>query len=280
MGKKIIGVLVALSFVSIFGFSFFKKEAPKPPVEAKEPAAAKTETAAKDGKENAVNHKVLAFNLEGFTQKGTKSWEVNGQSAEAVTESQIKLDNIVAKAYGDEAEAVITADKGIYDKTKNNVTLESNVKATIENTKGFAQEFTGLSSPLAGGSSKSADKSSSKDKKKSKIVITCEGQVEFNYEKNQAFFLKDVKVSSADGDIEADKITVNLDPTSKKIKTIVAEGNVKITQGENVTYSDKAIYVESQKRIVLIGRPKLIIYEEGDGPGSSLLGGIGGDNKK
>jgi lipopolysaccharide export system protein LptA len=282
MGKKIVALVVVFSLFGIVGFSFFKKEAPKapPPAPVQEEKAAPAAGAASGAsdKDGAVNQKVLSFNLEGFTQKGTKSWEVNGQSAEAVTETQVKLDNIVAKAYGDEAEAVITADKGIYDKKKNNVTLESNVKATIDSTKGFSEQFAGLPSSSAGAAGPN-DPPAAGEKKKSRIVITCSGQVEFNYEKNQAYFVKDVRVESKDGNIDADRITVNLDPTSKKVKTIVAEGNVKITQGENVTYSDKAIYVEKDKRIVLVGRPKLVIYEEGEGS-NSFLGGITGDSKK
>lgn len=276
MGRKIIALVVVFSLFGITGFSFFhKKEAPKPaPVQEEKAAAPEADASGKDG---AVNHKVLSFNLEGFNQKGGKSWEVNGQSAEAVTETQVKMDNIIAKAYGDEAEAVITADKGIYDKTKNNVTLESNVKATIDSTKGFSEQFVGL----PGSNANAADPSGGAggEKKKSRIVITCGGQVEFNYEKNQAFFVKDVRVESKDGNIDADRITVNLDPATRKVKTIVAEGNVKITQGENVTYSDKAIYVEADKRIVLVGRPKLVIYEEGEGS-NSFLGGVSASKKK
>jgi lipopolysaccharide export system protein LptA len=276
MNKKILILVVIFSLFGITGFSFFcKKEPAKKPEPVAEKAASGQEKAA-SGKDGAVNQKVLSFNLEGFTQKGTKSWEVNGQSAEAVTETQVKLDNIVAKAYGDEAEAVITADKGVYDKTKNNVTLRSNVVATIDSTKGFGEEFAGLTS--ASSSRKDAAASGS-DKKKSRIVITCEGEVEFNYEKNQAYFIKDVKVVSSDGNIESDKMTVNLDPDTRKIKNIIAEGNVKITQGENVTYSDKALYIEKDKKILLVGRPKLIIYEDSDS-GSNLLGGIKGDTKK
>jgi lipopolysaccharide export system protein LptA len=282
MNKKVIALVVIFSLFGITGFSFFgcKKEPAKKPEAVSEKAqgnkAAAGQEKAASVKDGAVNQKILSFNLEGFTQKGTKSWEVNGQSAEAVTETQVKLDNIVAKAYGDEAEAIITADKGIYDKTKNNVTLRSNVKATIDSTKGFGQEFAGLT-PTASPRRDEADVSS--DKKKSRIVITCEGEVEFNYEKNQAYFIKDVKVVSSDGTIESDKMTVNLDADTRKIKNIIAEGNVKITQGENITYSDKALYIEKDKKILLVGRPKLILYENSE-TGSSLLGGIKGDSKK
>jgi hypothetical protein len=43
----------------------------------------------------------------------------------------------------------------------------------------------------------------------------------------------------------------------------VAEGNVKIVRGQDVSYSEKAIYDTENKKISLIGRPKLVIYSEG-----------------
>lgn len=249
-------LIIGLMIVGMFTIGCAKKEAPN----LKEAKAPEPTKAAAD---DSVKHKVLSFDLEGLTSAGRKKWDVKGQSAEAISESEIKLDNIVAKAYGEEAEATITADKGIYDKTKNNVRLEKNVKATIENTqRDFSGDFTDFSGPemAAGSTSKEAipDKS-----KKAKTIITCDGEVQFDYENNQAYFSKNVKVTNADGNIDADKITVYLNPATKKVKEIVAEGNVKITRGENITYSEKATYIEAEKKVILTGKPRLVIYQEG-----------------
>ena len=183
--------------------------------------------------DDGVQHKVLSFNLEGLTGKGEKKWEVTGRTARSISADEIRLGNITAKTYGDE-EAVITADRGIYDKSKNNVRLEKNVVATIENAGSAMKDQIGFSidSP---GQSKEAPKEASADKskEKKKIIITCDGEVEFDYAKNLAYFKKNVKVRSDDGDIDADKMTVNLNPATKKINDIVAEGHVKITQKGN-----------------------------------------------
>ena len=218
-----------------------------------------------DGKEG-VQQKVMAFNLEGLSDSGQKKWDVSGKSAESVSKTQMKLNDIVAKSYGNDSEATITAKDGMYDKAKNNVTLENDVKATIVSTKGFAGDIAGTSAGAKG--------APSKEGKKTKTTITCDGEVEFNYENNQAYFSKNVKVSGDDGDIDADKITVNLDPSTRRVKEIVAEGNVKIKQGENITYSDKAVYVEAERKILLTGRPKLVIYQEG-----GLSGNLFGERK-
>ncbi len=230
-----------------------KKETPKP-------KEAEAETASAPTSEN-VQQRILSFNLEGLTDKGEKKWEVKGESAEAISESEVKLDNIVAKSYGAEAEATITADKGVYNKAKNNVKLEENVRAVIENAEEM-NNYIEFPSEVSG---KPKDKESTGAvKKKTKTVITCDGNVEFDYEKNLAFFDKNVKVVSDYGQIDADRITIHLDSQTKKIVDIVAEGNVKITRGENITYSEKATYVELEKKVILTGKPRLVIYEEGD----------------
>ncbi|MCM8761040.1 MAG: LPS export ABC transporter periplasmic protein LptC [Candidatus Omnitrophica bacterium] len=244
----------------LFTASCARKEPPKQQKKAQETAPQATS--------DPVAHKVLSFNLEGLNEKGSKKWDVRGETAEAISENEIRLDNIVAKAYGEEAEAVITADQGVYDRAKNNVRLEKNVKATIESTPNFTGSFIDVGTAPKDKSSKSDGKS-----KKTKTVITCDGEVQFDYEKNQAYFLQNVKVVSEDGDIDADKITVYLDPDTRQLKEIVAEGNVKITRGENITYSDKASYSEKEKKITLSGKPKLVIYQEGGtGFGADFLG--------
>ena len=45
-----------------------------------------------------------------------------------------------------------------------------------------------------------------------------------------------------------------------RIEKIVARGNVKITRGENISYSDEAVYTAQDKKITLSGKPRLIIY--------------------
>lgn len=256
--KKIRNLIVALSVAFLFTGGCGSKEAPKPKEEAKAPDAA-----AAQAQGDQVQHKVLSFNLEGLNERGAKKWDVKGESAEAISETEVKLDNIVASAYGEDANAVITADKGVYDKSKNNVRLNQNVHATIEATQGFTGTFIEGADQKDNNDAKSAKKKDP-NAKKQKTVITCDGDVQFDYEKNIAVFLKNVKVVNEDGVIDADKITVYIDPTTRKLKEIVADGNVKIVRGENTTLSQKASYSEADKKVTLSGNPKLILSPEGD----------------
>lgn len=244
---------VAMAIVMIASTGFAKQDPPGPD----EPK--KTESD-KSTAGDQVQHKVLAFNLEGLTEKGEKNWDVTGESAVSVSQTEIKMDKIIAKSYGGQGEATITADKGIYDKTKNNVRLTDNVIAVIENDRGSAADFPDM---LSNQQPKAAVTQGDNKQKKTKTVITCDGDVLFDYEKNHAYFNKNVKVITDDGRIDADKITVNLDPATKKVVEIIAEGSVKITKGENTTFSDRATYIEAEKKIILTGQPKLVIYQEG-----------------
>ncbi len=259
------------AFAMLFTASCAKKDSTKTD-QKKTKAKASTQPSATSV--DGVQHRVLSFNLEGLTDKGEKKWDVNGESAEAISENEVKLDNIVAKAYGEEAQAVITADQGVYDKTKNNVKLQKNVKATIESTSGFSGGFGDFSGQ---DSAKSRVDAGLKDQKKTKTIITCDGEVLFDYERNIAIFVNNVHVDSEDGSIIADKITVNLDPDTRQVKDITAEGNVKIKRGENMTYSEKAVYDAVTKKVSLAGRPKLVIYQEGEGGGmdTNFMGDMG-----
>lgn len=257
-----------LAFIAIIASGCSRKESLAQAAETGSTVAAATPAVASTGKvnqsEESVKHQVMAFDLEGLADDGSKKWDVKGQSAESVTESQVKLNNVVANSYGKEGQATITADTGLYDKSKNNVRLEQNVKAVIENTKASADGFIKIGPTEASAAQDTQTQGTDQAKqKKTKTEITCDAEVEFNYEKNEGYFNKNVHVVNEEGTIDADKITVYLDRTTKTIKTIVAEGNVKIKRGENTTFSDQATYIAADKKIVLSGQPKLVIYQEG-----------------
>jgi LPS export ABC transporter protein LptC len=109
---------------------------------------------------------------------------------------------------------------------------------------------------------------------KEKIVIICDGPLDIDYEKNIAIFNNNVKVEKSDLTIYSDKMQVYFIPKqeenkaaqgaaamSSSINKIVALGNVRIVRGENVSYSQEAVYTAQDKKITLTGRPQIIIYQ-------------------
>jgi len=112
--------------------------------------------------------------------------------------------------------------------------------------------------------------------KQGKVEINCEGPLEIDYQKNLAVFNTNVKVQTSDGLIESDIMEIyflsgkgkknesaeaqGVDFNGAKIDKIIARGNVKITRGQNVSFSEEAVYLSRERKITLTGRPKLVIY--------------------
>jgi len=262
------------------------------------------------------------FSLEGFGEKGKKSWDLSGKTANILTEV-IKLKDIVGNMYGKEEDIRLTAETGDFNKIDGRVHLEQNVVITTstgaklmtdsldwdrknqvvatddlvniqkDNLVAVASGARGQPSLKRVALEKDVqldinpvtpDKANDTPEKE-KIVITCDGPLEIDYDKNIATFNNNVKVEKQDTNIYSDKMDVyflsagtenskgSLETpkaekasliTGNKIDKIIAKGNVKIVRGDNVSISDEAIYTASDKKITLNGRPKLVIYSSED----------------
>ncbi|TBR16693.1 hypothetical protein EPO66_04155 [bacterium] len=215
------------------------------------------------------------FTMAGFGEKGKKSWDLRGKSAEIIDEV-IKLDNIVSNFYGEKDKMQLTADKGNYNKTDGKLHLEDNVVVTINKE-----------TPLLGDDPLNPTQAP-KAEKVNEIIITCDGPVEMEYKKKVAIFNKNVKVNAPDILMYSDVMEVyfggngsQLQPQSQpkpqlqeagaelaaptsfmgtQIDKIRGYGNVKIVRGENISYSDEAIYTTADNKLTLSGKPQLVIH--------------------
>jgi LPS export ABC transporter protein LptC len=253
------------------------------------------------------------FSLSGYGEKGKKTWELSGKSADIFTDV-VKLDSVVGNLYGKEEDIKLTADKGDFDKTEGMVHLEKNVVITtssgaklttdsldwdrknqIVSTKDMVNiERSNMVTVASGAHGEpnlnkvnlekdvkleiSPGITDKESENKNKIVITCDGPLEIDYGKNIATFKNNVKVNREDSQIYSDNMDITFilegDNTVKsnqsaqdmgsRIDKIVARGNVKIVRGENVSYCDEAVYTASDRKILLSGRPKLIIFSTQD----------------
>jgi len=241
-----------------------------------------------------ADQSVDGFSLVQYKDGGEKKWELNGKSAE-VEEKEVKIDEISALAFGDESTLKLKAQEGVFDRDtsvlhlKNNVVVKSTDGTTITtNSLDWDAETRNVSSKEhvnikksdfevnGKGAEMDLENKTAEVKKdvtanitsvtpsysETRTTITCDGPLELNYKKNRAIFHKNVKVKDAEGDIFADRIDVYFNPTTRRIKCVVARGNVRIVNGENVTYSEKAIYLVEEGRVVLPKRPKLVIQSE------------------
>lgn len=231
--------------------------------------------------------KIMYFSLSGYEHGGKKKWEVEGKSADIMADV-VNLTEVVAKAYGEEADVTLVADKGIFNRTSNDVHLESNVVATSsEGTKlktdalewknteervttdrfvEVTREDMKTTSIGAEAHPNLKEVEFKKDVKvttgKPQTIITCDGPMEVNYGKNFAVFNNKVKVEDERGQLYCDKATAYYDSKTRQITKVVANGNVKIVRGGNWTFSDEAVYLAKDEKVILTGSPKVMIYPE------------------
>lgn len=269
--------------------------------------------------EEDSDQQINDFNLVGYGERGKKSWDLAGKTADIFTDV-VKLQDVEGNLYGKEEDVNLLADRGDFNKKDGKIHLEDNVVITTtsgmklttdsldydrrnqlmstpdivniarENLTAVARGARGEPSlkkvalqedvrlDITPAEKNAAGPSAGE---KEKIIITCDGPLEIDYEKNVAEFNKNVKVDRDNSQIYSDKMIVYFIPGDKKkegekeeaaaegsssglmsskIDKIFARGNVKIVRGENTSYSDEAIYNAAESKIVLQGRPKLIIH--------------------
>lgn len=92
-------------------------------------------------------------------------------------------------------------------------------------------------------------------------IITCDGPLEIDYNRGIAVFNNNVKVNYPEGEIESHSAIVYFSKEEEgKVKKVIAEGRVKIVRGKNVAWAEKVTYFYENKKAILEGQPRLVIY--------------------
>lgn len=81
--------------------------------------------------EDASDEMFSSFSISGFGAGGKKEWDLEGKSADIMSE-EIHLTDVTGKVYGDGTTMTIVADEGSLNRVNNNVHLEKNVVATSD----------------------------------------------------------------------------------------------------------------------------------------------------
>ncbi len=243
--------------------------------------------------------KINDFYLSNIKDDGTQDWEVKGKTA-TIRDNFVDINDMEANYYTEEDTILITSDEATLNKENMDVSLKSNVHieneegATLETdslrwqreqnrietddwiktTRDLMQiESTGLTADteLKTAAFKKDVRVTLPDKEnKGVTTAVCSGPLEIEYNKGKAIFNQDVVVANQEGKLYSDKATLFFDIESKEIVKIISEGNVKIIQGSNVTFSQKATYLSKEQKILLEGRPRVIYYSDSEG-GLSLF---------
>lgn len=248
---------------------------------------------------------VYSFSFSKYTESGERELEIEGDTADILAE-QVKLMNVIAKAYAEESPVTITADRGTFDKDTGDVLLRENVVATTEDgarliteelvihpeesemeteikakvkRENIHIEGLGAKSNAAIGHVKFKknvtvvvqDPNAESD---NPTVITCDGPLEIDYKRNLAHFKNNVVAKDDRGTLTSDYMDVFYDKGTRRVSKMLARGNVVILGEEgNKTYSDNAIYLADEGRIVLGGDVDAEYRSEIAARESELLGG-------
>ncbi len=239
--------------------------------------------------------KIKDFYLSNFKENGGRDWEVKGRDA-IIHEDYVDIDKMEAESYLEEDTIFITSDQAKLNKNTMDVYLKDNVH--IENKEGATLDTDSLDwqreknyietddrvkivrdSMQIEAEGLFADTGQKKANFKKDVKVTlpdeenqgvttavCSGPLEIEYDKGKATFNENVVVTNPQGKLYSDKATLFFDAESKEIVKIISEGNVKVTRGNNVTFSQKATYLSKEQKIVLEGRPRVVYYpDSGEG---------------
>ncbi len=242
-----------------------------------------------------VSQQFEGFNLQGYTEGGDKAWDVKGDTAD-ILQDTIAITNVDANQYGEE-DVNIKARTGVIDKQSGNIQLKKDVVITSESGTQLTTDQLdwhkekdlvsteervvltdrGLEATGQGLQAQPGLKTAKLDKDvtvkvqteeepdagSEPVTITCDGSLEIDQKLNLAVFHDNVVATQTDRTLKADKMDVYFNPELKQLSRVVCVGNVVIEQGGSTTYAEKAVYDGLEQKLVLTGRPKLILATEG-----------------
>jgi lipopolysaccharide export system protein LptA len=108
--------------------------------------------------------------------------------------------------------------------------------------------------------------------KKEKPITVVSDQLEADNVQQQVVFIGNVMAKQEDMTIYCDRLTVfyteaekkgakktdkKMEPRAESVKKITAQGNVKVTRGQDVAVGDTAIFLNQEQKIILSGNPKV-----------------------
>ena len=271
-----------------------------------------------DNSKDTSDQQISDFSLVGYGEKGKKAWDLSGKSAD-IFDDVVKLKELTGNLYGAKEDVKLTADRGDFNKTTGKIHVENNVVITtsqgaklttdsldwdrvnsvvsskdvvnIKKENLFTRARGALGEPNLNKMNLERDVTveilpqadpSKPAAPAQKVVITCDGPLEIDYQKNVAVFNNNVKVDREDSQIYSDTMDVYFGKNENKLEQkesspgadslfagskidkIIAKGHVRTVRGENITYSEEALYNGLDNKVVLSGRPRLLIYSTGD----------------
>ena len=242
-------LLLPLTMVgSLFYFLWSAK-----PITAPAPAPARQELI-----RSGTDQKLQKFKLTGFDDKGKSNWNLEGDSAKIDPGQSVFLDQNVTLRMKDDT--VIRTDHVQW--SQDGGTLRTNAWVTVDHQTVKVKGRGAYGRPNEGFIQLNRDI----DMVLNDVThLVCQGPMKIFYNQNRMYFYRKVKVTDQRGTLSANRMDVLFDSTKKKVKEIIAIGNVVIERAGDTTHSRRAIYSLDTGSVRLEGNPEITLNKGGGG---------------
>ncbi|MGH7198324.1 MAG: LPS export ABC transporter periplasmic protein LptC [Candidatus Omnitrophota bacterium] len=204
---------------------------------------------------SSADQKLQKFNLTGFDEKGNKFWNLRGDVAKIDVGQTVYLDENVTLKVGEGT--TIRTDRVQWSQESGKLVTEAAVTVDHENAKVKGMGAVGRLN----------DHFIQLNRQIEMVVsgatrLTCDGPLKIFYDEDKMIFYRNVKVVDERGTLTAKRMDVLFDPEAKKVRQIVAIGDVMIQRGTDTTRSRRAIYTLATGSVRLEGSPHITLHKE------------------
>ena len=202
------------------------------------------------------DQRVEKFTLTGFDDKGQKFWNLQGQSAKIDAGQTVYLDENVTLRLRDNT--LIRTDHVQWSQDRG--TMRTNAPVFVDHATVKVKGIGAVGRPSDGFIQLNHDVEMTT---RQGSVLTCDGPMKIFYNQNKMVLYRNVKVVDQRGTLLARRMEVLFDSNEKKVKKIIAQGDVVIQRGSDTTRSRRAIYTVSNGSIRLEGNPEVTVQKAG-----------------
>ncbi len=214
--------------------------------------------------QSSLDQQFQKFSLTGFDETGKSSWKLEGDAAKIDPGQSIYLDQNVTLHLKDNT----TVRTDHVQWSQDGGTMRTDALVFVDHQNAKVEGRGALGKPNEGFIQLNRDITMTIN---ATTNLVCQGPLKIFYNLNTMSFFRKVKVTDLRGVLSANRMDVKFEPDQKKIKEIIAIGNVVIERGADTTRSRKAIYTVANGSIRLEGNPEITLRK---GAGGLLDGAI------
>ena len=196
------------------------------------------------------------FKLTGFDDKGKSEWDLEGDSAKIDPGQTVFLDTHVTLRMKDDT--VVRSEN--VEWSQDGGTLRTRAWVTVDHAGVKVKGRGAYGRPNEGFIQLNHDIEMVMN---AQTHLVCTGPMKIFYNDNKMYFYRHVRVTDARGVLSADRMEVQFDEQRKKVRQIIAIGNVVIERDGDTTHSQRAVYSMETGSVRLEGSPEITLHKGG-----------------